>query len=265
MENSPPTIVIIVPYRDRAPQKKVFEAIIPQLFEDYNYQLFFIHQADPRPFNRGAMKNIGFLVVKKLYPEKYKNITLVFHDIDIMAFEKDQFNYETRVGTVKHFFGYKNTLGGIVSMKACDFERVNGFPNVWTWGLEDNILQKRCLTKKIRIDRSTFFQGGRDEKHMVILWHGWDRLINPTIKPKFYATSDIDGVGILKSVDYTFELQKDRMRMVNVSNFKTGEKVELAVQNASIMNSRKNATFKNPGRRTQIRNRHSFLSMNFYK
>ena len=44
--------------------------------------LLIIHQKDKRLFNRGAMKNIGFIVLKSLYPQDFMSkITLVFNDV----------------------------------------------------------------------------------------------------------------------------------------------------------------------------------------
>ena len=47
-------------------------------------------------------------------------------------------------------------LGGIVTIRVEDFEKTNGFLNLWTWGLEDNALLKRCMREKIGIDYSSF-------------------------------------------------------------------------------------------------------------
>jgi len=103
------------------------------------------------------MKNIGFLYVKDMYPDTYRSITLVFNDVDTMPTSKNQLNYQTVPGTVKHFYGYAFTLGGIVSITAGDFEKTNGFPNYWAWGYEDNAFQYRVLKTGLLIDRSTFY------------------------------------------------------------------------------------------------------------
>ena len=63
-----------------------------------------------------AIKNIGFIYVKSLYPREYKNINLVFHDIDYIPYKKGQFDYITEQGVVRHYFGYTNTLVGFLRL-----------------------------------------------------------------------------------------------------------------------------------------------------
>jgi hypothetical protein len=74
-----------------------------------------------------------------------------------MPYNKNFLNYETVPGTIKHFYGYTFALGGIVSINAGDFESINGFPNFWAWGFEDNALNLRAKASRINIDRSHFY------------------------------------------------------------------------------------------------------------
>lgn len=158
-----PKLIFIVPYRDRKEHKQFFTKYMEYIMEDYkkeDYEIYFAHQCNDLPFNRGAMKNIGFLAMREKYPIAYKNITFVFHDVDTLPYCKNLLPYETVVGTVKHFYGYQFALGGIFSIKGADFERTNGFPNLWGWSMEDNMIQERVLASNIHIDRSTFFPIG---------------------------------------------------------------------------------------------------------
>jgi hypothetical protein len=155
-----PKFIFIVPYRDRKEHKTFFTIYMKHIMEDIpktDYEIYFAEQKDARPFNRGGMKNIGFIAMKYKYPNDYKNITFVFNDVDTLPYTKNLFNYETTPGVVKHFYGFKFTLGGIFSIRGADFERINGFPNFWSWGGEDNYMLKRVELAGLYIDRSVFF------------------------------------------------------------------------------------------------------------
>lgn len=156
-------IIFIVPYRNREPQKNYFLRYKKYILEDLkeeDYEIVISHQTDNRPFNRGAVKNIGFLYVKNKYPDDYKNFTFVFNDLDTMPAYKNTFDYKTEKGVIKHFYGFQYALGGIVSINGEDFEKINGYPNYWSWSLEDNCLQARATKMGLKIDRSVFFQIG---------------------------------------------------------------------------------------------------------
>ena len=226
VKDKTPEIIFIVPYRDRKPQRYAFIKIMTHILEDLNCKVLFVHQRDKRPFNRGAMKNLGFIHVKKMYPNKYKDITLVFHDIDNMPWYKGQFSYTTQRNTINHFYGYPRALGGIFAIKAWDFEHINGFPNIWTWGLEDNMLLRRAEQYNKKVIRPEFVHLEKNNNNIIGLWHGWDRLVNPHIEHKGRADRGQDGIRSLYHLEIDYKKIDNLFIEVNIIAFQTGENLK---------------------------------------
>jgi len=214
-----PKLIFIVPYRDREQQLTFFASHMKTVLEDMqpsDYKIYYIHQKDTRDFNRGAMKNIGFLAMKAKYPNDYQNITFVFNDVDTMPFTKNFLNYHTEHGVVKHFYGYKFALGGIISIKGSDFERVNGFPNFWAWGFEDNLLQLRVLAANLVINRDQFYP--IMDKNIIQMKDGLERVVNRTEFDRFIGETN-EGIQSINNLQYNIN---DDTMFIDVNSFSTG-------------------------------------------
>ena len=213
-----PKIIFIVPYRDREEHMFFFTNYMKYIMEDYGeneWEVFFAHQKDNREFNRGAVKNIGFLAMKNKYPSHYEDITFVFNDVDTIPYRKNLVNFETTHGKIKHFYGFTQALGGIISFKGKDFERVNGFPNYWGWGFEDNALSQRVIENPhLHIDRSTFFNIG--DPKIVQSFDTTTRRISLANKKNFINDNRNDGLTSVSNLNYTINSETN---MVDVTSF----------------------------------------------
>ena len=214
-----PKFVFIVPYRDREPHRVFFSTYIQKIMadvppEDWTY--FFIHQTDKRPFNRGGMKNIGFLALKQKYPDDYKNIIFIFNDIDTLPYDKNVLNYHTNFGVIKHFYGFQFALGGIFSIRGVDFERINGFPNFWAWGGEDNLIHRRAKDFGIVIDRSNFYKLG--DMNILQFADGLKRLICRDEMATSLIPMNVDGLSKITNLKFNIY---DDTHMIDVFAFET--------------------------------------------
>jgi len=216
--NNTPKIIFIIPYRDREQQLSFFNRHMKYILEDHtpkDVDIMIIHQNDSRSFNCGAMKNIGFLIAKEKYPNDYKNITLVFNDVDTMPFSKNFINYDTQKGKVKHFYGFKHTLGGIVSINAGDFEMLNGYPNFWSWGYEDNMFYDRAVKHRLILDRKQFYPFA--DKNILHFYDGYLKQVN---KKEFDRYVNFTNEGI-KSINNLYYNHNENTNMYDIHSFET--------------------------------------------
>jgi hypothetical protein len=233
---SVPSRIFIIPYRNRKEQKFFFTNQMSFILEGQtDYEIYFVHQSDNRSFNRGATKNIGFLAMKDKYPNDYQNITFIFNDVDTVPFHKI-FDYVTEPGTVKHYYGFEYALGGIVVINGGDFEKINGYPNFWGWGMEDACLQKRCDMHNLVIDRSQFYKIGSPE--ILQLFDGVSRLICKKDPNRMQNDNGIDGLVTIHGLRYDISFSStnpedniyvnnnDKIQVINVTSFTTQVRFE---------------------------------------
>lgn len=214
-----PHTIFIVPYRDRAAHKKQFDDFFKQLKEvkqwtETDVRLVYSHQCDTRMFNRGAVKNIGFMAMQQEYPNAWRDITFVFHDVDSIPVTPDLFKYETNKGVVSHYYGVTFALGGMFAIKGSDFADTGGFPNFWGWGLEDNIIQQRVISKGLSIDRTEFVP--ITDKRVLRPFDGLIR-INSNRETSIYLNKEyIEDLSDLKNVNFNCINE-----YVNITSFET--------------------------------------------
>jgi hypothetical protein len=120
---------------------------------------------------------------------------------------------------VKHFYGVRNTLGGIVSITGADFEKVNGFPCFWSYGYEDNVLHNRVLKHGLRIDRNNFFAIGNPmifqsvDDYVKNVNKNWRNMVN--------HDNGVDGISTIKDIHYEFDAD-----FIDIYNFQPIHRIE---------------------------------------
>lgn len=163
--NTVPRLKIVVPYRMREKQLRRFLPHIRDYFASSGipYHLVIAEQAEGLPFNRGAMKNIG-------YELGAASDYTCFHDVDYLPLEADYSWSDVPAGLV--WAGAESIpiktqgltqyikpnmpqfFGGAVLMPNALFERVDGYSNLyWGWGYEDTDLISRFQAADIACTR----------------------------------------------------------------------------------------------------------------
>jgi len=160
-----PRLKIVVPYRDREKQLSRFLPHIRDYFAERGipYHIVIAAQAEGLPFNRGAIKNAGFLLGGDA------DYTC-FHDVDYLPLEADYGWTDLPAGLV--WAGAESIpvkasgqtkyikpdmtkfFGGAVLMPDTLFQQVDGYSNqYWGWGYEDTDLVSRFQAANITVVR----------------------------------------------------------------------------------------------------------------
>ena len=163
-------LLVVVPYRDRENHLKSFIPHVRAYFardkldRAVPYRVIIVEQEGRGTFNRGALKNIGFVLGAD------NSDYTCFHDIDYLPIWADYsyaevptpivwYGAETRPiapGRADRFIihNLEDFCGGAVLVPNPLFKDVDGYSNdYWGWGYEDEDLKRRYLARGIRLGR----------------------------------------------------------------------------------------------------------------
>ena len=143
-------VAIIIPFRNRMNQLNIFLQYIHPFLQKHliSYRIFLIEQTFSKPFNRGALMNIGFVEALKFHLFH----CFIFHDVDLLplaekniyACTKQPRHLTAALNTWRYKLKYKNAFGGAVAILRDHFIQINGFSNEYFgWGGEDDDLLER--------------------------------------------------------------------------------------------------------------------------
>lgn len=145
-------LAIVVPYRNRLEHMKEFIPHMSKYLKQFDSQIFIIHQCNEKSFNRAALMNIGFDIVKKEFDY------FCFHDVDLLP-EAADYSVPDRPAHLSMYcsqFDYKrkSIFGGVVLFTKEQFSMVDGFSNLYKgWGGEDDDLRLRVRQHYIPLYR----------------------------------------------------------------------------------------------------------------
>lgn len=144
---------IIVPYRNRHKHLRKFLDYLPKYLSNrkLDYFIIVVNQDDASAFNRGMLCNIGFKRAKLL-----KCDYVVFHDVDMLPIDVDYSYDDKPVHLATDNLPFSEYFGGITLFPVEDFEKINGFSNLyWGWGFEDDDLKHRCVSNDLKLIRKS--------------------------------------------------------------------------------------------------------------
>ena len=142
-------LYIVIPFRvqDQFDRHAQLDTLLQHLRRHLHHphRVVVVEQSqDHRLFNRGALLNIGTLLLGK------DASTVIFHDVDLIPCHDLLRHYRSGEGI--HHLGrrwgrYSNNtryLGGVLRMPVETCRMLNGFPNTyWGWGGEDDDMNQR--------------------------------------------------------------------------------------------------------------------------
>lgn len=207
-------VAIIVPMRHRWYQ---FQQVLINLLmilrkQQLCYQIFVIEQNRKEKFNRGKLRNIGFVEAWK----RFRFDCVIFHDADVIPINA-QIPYgcdpDTRLQPVhlssamdRHGYKllYPKLAGGVLKMTPEHFVRINGYSNLyWVWGGEDDDLYRRIILHGLNITHLSTDIGRYDSSpHMEDDFSDNNYMFNLILLSRVEKLHRVDG---LSSLNYSVE------------------------------------------------------------
>ncbi|WAR07163.1 BRE4-like protein [Mya arenaria] len=159
-------IAVIIPFRDRQKHLDILVYNLVPLLKRQKvaFRIFVVEQFGNKTFNKGRLMNIGFTEARK----HNEFDCFIFHDVDLIP-EDDRNMYtcsenprhmSPAVDVFRYKLPYKALVGGVLSIKAEHFFKINGYSNLyWGWGAEDDDMFYRLSASKISVLRPPFTIG----------------------------------------------------------------------------------------------------------
>ncbi|XP_011675760.2 beta-1,4-galactosyltransferase 6 isoform X1 [Strongylocentrotus purpuratus] len=155
-------VAIVIPYRDRIQHLAILLRNLHHLLmlQNLEFGIFVAEQTNDLVFNRGLMKNIGYMESTNFGAWD----CVIFHDIDQIPMRAT--NWYGCDEMPRHLCAYAEELGfklmygglfgGVVGLTAEQMKSSNGYSNVyWGWGAEDDDLRSRVNKLKYKIYRAS--------------------------------------------------------------------------------------------------------------
>lgn len=153
-------VAIILPYRNRQTQLSIFMNYIHPFLQAQNldYRIFVIEQSPMREFNRAKLFNVGYAEATKVNDFH----CFIFQDVDLIPQNPDNIyactkmprHMSSSVNTFRYNLPYTGLFGGAIALTKKQFERVNGFSNVfYGWGGEDDDFYRRLQSRGFQVTR----------------------------------------------------------------------------------------------------------------
>ena len=153
---------VIVPYRDTTqPERRAQLHTLLQCFQQNlpEARLLVVEQGCDRPFNSGALQNIGVQLAGARDSD-----SVCMQDVDMLPHADllPDYTRELPATTVRHLAGawgrytHASFLGGVVMCQQGVFRAVNGYPNdFWGWGGHDDELRDRLVRHGLAVEKCT--------------------------------------------------------------------------------------------------------------
>jgi glycosyltransferase involved in cell wall biosynthesis len=105
-----------------------------------------------KPFNLGMARNVGIA-----HAPAHDGEVVCVHDVDNLPTDNyPHSRYPTpRANEVVHVYGHHHTLNGVICATYKTFCALGGYISKDTWGAEDEVLQKQCCAKGVRVTKNT--------------------------------------------------------------------------------------------------------------